>query len=447
MKDTIDLTKYETFIENFSMVKKQGRVSRITGLIMESNGPAVSLGAICTVHSRQKNRTLEAEVVGFRDNKVLLMALGEVAGIEPGSLIVAREESPMFNVSMGLLGRVIDGNGNPLDGKGPIAPGEEYPLHGTPINPLDRRRVREPLDVGVGAINGLLTIGKGQRVGIMAGTGVGKSVLMGMMARNTSADVNVIGLIGERGREVKEFIEENLGEEGLKRSVVIAAASDQAPLVRLRGAFLATTISEYFRDQGMDVMLMMDSITRFALAQREIGLSIGEPPTTRGFTPSVFSMLPKLMERAGTSSAEGSITALYTVLVEGDDLNEPISDAVRAILDGHIVLSRKLASHNHYPAIDVLESISRLMIDVIDPEHHQLSMVFKDILATYREAEDLINIGAYARGSNPKIDLAIQKIDAFNQFLRQGIMETRPMQANINQLKAILMENREPVES
>jgi len=447
MQETIDLNKYTTFIDNFSMVKKQGRVSRITGLILESNGPAVSLGALCTIHCRQKNKIIDAEVVGFRDNKVLLMALGDMAGIEPGSLIVAREESPTYNVSHGLLGRVIDGNGLPLDGKGPISPGEEYPLQGSPINPLERRRIREALDVGVGAINGLLTIGKGQRVGIMAGTGVGKSVLMGMIARNTSADVNVIGLIGERGREVKEFIEENLGKEGLKRSVVIAAASDQAPLVRLRGAFLATTIAEYFRDQGMDVMLMMDSITRFALAQREIGLSVGEPPTTRGFTPSVFSMLPKLMERAGTSSAEGSITALYTVLVEGDDLNEPISDAVRAILDGHIVLSRRLASHNHYPAIDVLESISRLMIDVIDADHHKLSMVFKDILATYREAEDLINIGAYARGSNPKIDLAIQKIDAFNEFLRQGILESRPMGASVNQLKSILMTNEEAVES
>ena len=268
-----------------------------------------------------------------------------------------------------------------------------------------------------------------------------------MIARNTAADVNVIGLIGERGREVKEFIEENLGEEGLKRSVVVAAASDQAPLVRLRGAFLATTIAEYFRDQGKDVMLMMDSITRFALAQREIGLSIGEPPTTRGFTPSVFSMLPKLMERAGTSSAAGTITALYTVLVEGDDLNEPISDAVRAILDGHIVLSRRLASHNHYPAIDVLESISRLMIDVVDQDHYSLSMAFKDIFATYRESEDLINIGAYARGSNPKIDLAMQKIDAFNQYLRQGILETKPMTESVQQLKSILTDNGEAAES
>jgi len=314
----------------------------------------------------------------------------------------------------------------------------EYPLMGTPLNPLDRNRVQEPLDVGVRAINGLLTCAKGQRIGILAGTGVGKSILMGMIARNTSADVNVIALIGERGREVKEFIEENLGPEGLKRSVVIAATSDQPPLVRLRGAFIATTIAEFFRDQGKDVILMMDSVTRFAMAQREIGLSVGEPPTTRGYTPSVFSMLPKLLERAGTSSGTGSITGLYTVLVEGDDLNEPISDAVRAILDGHIVLSRELASHNHYPAVDILNSISRLMIDVVSKEHHELSMQFNDILATYREAEDLINIGAYTKGSNARIDLAIEKIDQMNRFLRQGMNEKVDMAETIGQLKAVL---------
>jgi flagellum-specific ATP synthase len=295
---------------------------------------------------------------------------------------------------------------------------------GSPLNPLERRRLRESLDVGVRALNGLLSFAKGQRLGILSGTGVGKSVLMGMIARNTNADVNVIAFIGERGREVKEFIDENLGEEGLKRSVVIAAASDEPPLVRLRGAYIATTIAEYFRDQGNDVMLLMDSVTRFALAQREIGLSVGEPPTTRGFTPSVFSLLPKLLERAGTSSSKGSITGLYTVLVEGDDLNEPISDAVRAILDGHIVLSRELASHNHYPAIDVLNSVSRLMIDVVSKEHYDLAMKFKDILATYKSAEDLINIGAYTRGSNPKIDRAIQKYDLMvpyssREFLRE----------------------------
>lgn len=440
MQETIDLHKYGTFVDNFSMVRKQGRVSRLTGLIVEGNGPAVSLGSLCTIYSRQRRNTVDAEVVGFRDHKILLMALGDMAGIEPGSLIVAKEESPSFNVTGHLLGRVLDGNGEPIDGRGPVPLGEEYPVQGRPINPLERTRIHEPLDVGIGAINGLLTIGKGQRIGIMAGTGVGKSVLLGMIARNTSADVNVIALIGERGREVREFIEENLGPEGLKRSVVVAVASDQPPLVRLRGAYLATTIAEFFRDRGKDVMLMMDSVTRFASAQREIGLSVGEPPTTRGYTPSVFSLLPRLLERAGTATGTGSITALYTVLVEGDDLNEPISDAVRAILDGHIVLSRRLASHNHYPAIDVLESISRLMIDVVTPEHYKLSMQFKDILATYRESEDLINIGAYAKGSNPKIDRAMEKIDAFNQFLRQGITESRSFQQSLEQLREVLKD-------
>jgi flagellum-specific ATP synthase len=366
------------------------------------------------------------------------MPLGEMTGIEPGSIIESKDEFPLINVSDGLLGRVLDGNGNPLDGKGPIPIGIDYPIFGTPVNPLDKSRVREPLDVGIRAINALLTCGKGQRLGIMAGTGIGKSILLGMAARNTSADVNVVALIGERGREVREFIEENLGEEGLKKSVVVVAASDQPPLVRLRGAFIAHTIAEYFRDQNKDVLLMMDSVTRFALAQREIGLSVGEPPTTRGFTPSVFSLLPKLMERAGTSTGEGTITGLYTVLVEGDDLTEPISDSVRAILDGHIVLSRKLSSHNHYPAIDVLESISRLMIDVVSKEQNNLAVKFKDILATYREAEDLINIGAYAQGSNPKIDIAIQKIEAFNQFLRQDMNESASMQDSIERLKLIV---------
>jgi flagellum-specific ATP synthase len=366
------------------------------------------------------------------------MPLGDIMGIEPGSTIEATEESPTYGVSNKLIGRIIDGNGQPIDGKGPIPMGTEYPLMGKPLNPLDRKRLREPLDVGVRALNGLLSFAKGQRLGILAGTGVGKSVLMGMIARNTNADVNVIALIGERGREVKEFIEENLGEEGLKRSVVIAAASDQPPLVRLRGAYIATTIAEYFRDQGNDVMLMMDSVTRFALAQREIGLSVGEPPTTRGFTPSVFSLLPKLLERAGTSSAEGSITGLYTVLVEGDDLNEPISDATRAILDGHIVLSRDLAMHNHYPAIDVLNSVSRLMIDVVSKEHYDLSMKFKDILATYKSAEDLINIGAYTRGSNPKIDLAIEKYELMVPYLRQEIFEGADWRTSMTELKNIL---------
>ena len=438
MSDAINLKKYQSFVDTISFVKKRGRVNRVTGLILEGDGPPVSLGSLCTIMSNQSDKAVDAEVVGFRDNKILLMPLGEMTGIEPGSIIESKDESPLFNVSDGLLGRVVDGNGRPLDGKGPIPLGVDYPIFGKPVNPLDKQRVQQPLDIGIRAINALMTCGKGQRLGIMAGTGIGKSILLGMAARNTSADVNVVALIGERGREVKEFIEENLGEEGLKKSVVVAAASDQPPLVRLRGAFIAHTIAEYFRDQGKDVLLMMDSVTRFALAQREIGLSIGEPPTTRGFTPSVFSLLPKLIERAGTSTGRGTITGLYTVLVEGDDLTEPISDAVRAILDGHIVLSRRLSSHNHYPAIDVLESISRLMGDVVPQEQVDLAMRFKDILATYREAEDLINIGAYAAGSNPKIDLAIQKIDAFNRFLRQGMKETASMEESAAGLKAVV---------
>ncbi|KMP10956.1 ATP synthase, partial [Candidatus Nitromaritima sp. SCGC AAA799-C22] len=399
--------------------------------------PAVSVGSICTIHSRTRH-SVQAQVVGFRDSRTLLMPLGEIYGIEPGCVIEASEEQPTFNVSPDMIGRVIDGNGRPLDGKGNIPMGTEYPIMGAPINPLLRERVNQSLDVGIRSINSLLTCAKGQRIGILAGTGVGKSVLLGMIARNTEAEINVIALIGERGREVKEFIEENLGPEGLKRSVVIAAASDQPPLVRLRGAFIATTIAEYFRDQGKDVILMMGSITRFALAQREIGLSIGEPPTTRGFPPSAFSLIPKLLERVGTAEGRGTITGLYTVLVEGDDLNEPVSDAVRAVLDGHIVLDRELAAHNHYPAIDVLNSVSRLMIDVISKEHYELSMRLKDILATYKEAEDLINIGAYSKGTNPKLDLAMEKIDRINEFLKQGIVEAVDMADSVAALKQIV---------
>lgn len=437
MEATIDLKKYNSFIEKTDFVKKIGRVNRVIGLVLEGNGPAVSVGSVCTIYPNNRP-PVQAQVIGFRDKTTLLMPLGDIIGIEPGSAIESMEEYPTYKVGDALIGRIIDGNGLPIDGKGSIPTMKEYPLMGTPINPLERKRLNEPLDIGIRSINGLLSFAKGQRLGILAGTGVGKSVLMGMIAKNTNADINVIALIGERGREVKEFIDENLGEEGLKRSIVIAAASDEPPLVRLRGAYIATTIAEYFRDQGHDVMLMMDSLTRFALAQREIGLSAGEPPTTRGFTPSVFSILPKLLERAGTSSSEGSITALYTVLVEGDDLNEPISDAVRAILDGHIVLSRELAAHNHYPAIDILNSISRLMIDVVNKEHQKCSMKFKDLLATYKSAEDLINIGAYVKGSNPKIDMAIQKYDEMITYLRQGMFDSCDWRTSLDELQKIM---------
>jgi flagellum-specific ATP synthase len=437
MEDTIDIKKYRSFIKTSSFVKKTGKISQIIGLIIESNGPGVSIGSICTIQS--KNRPpVEAQVVGFRDNKTLLMPLGDIYGIAPGCTIEVTEEQPSFSVSSEMIGRVLDGNGKPIDGKGPIPLGTNYPIMGTPLNPLCRERIKQPLDVGVRSINGLLTCAKGQRIGIMAGTGVGKSMLLGMIARNTEAAVNVIALIGERGREVKEFIEQNLGVEGMKRSIVIAAASDQPPLVRLRGAFIATTIAEYFRDQGKDVLLMMDSITRFALAQREIGLSVGEPPTTKGYPPSTFSLIPKLLERAGTGEGNGTITGIYTVLVEGDDINEPVSDAVRAVLDGHIILDRELAAHNHYPAINILSSVSRLMIDVISKDHYNFSMKLKDFLATYSEAKDLINIGAYAKGSNPKWDIAINKIERINAYLQQGIMETVSMEESMNSLKEII---------
>ena len=437
MEDTIDIKKYRSFVETSSFVKKTGKISQIIGLIIESNGPGVSIGSICTIQS--KNRpSVEAQVVGFRDNKTLLMPLGDIYGIAPGCTIEVTEEQPSFSVSSEMIGRVLDGNGKPIDGKGPIPLGTNYPIMGTPLNPLCRESIKYPLDVGVRSINGLLTCAKGQRIGIMAGTGVGKSMLLGMIARNTEAAINVIALIGERGREVKEFIEQNLGVEGMKRSIVIAAASDQPPLVRLRGAFIATTIAEYFRDQGKDVLLMMDSITRFALAQREIGLSVGEPPTTKGYPPSTFSLIPKLLERAGTGEGNGTITGIYTVLVEGDDINEPVSDAVRAVLDGHIILDRELAAHNHYPAIDILSSVSRLMIDVISKDHYNFSMKLKDFLATYSEAKDLINIGAYAKGSNPKWDIAINKIERINAYLQQGIMETVSMEESMKTLKEIV---------
>lgn len=438
MEGTINLKRYHSHIVKTSFIIKRGKVNRVNGLVLEGDGPAVPIGSLCTVFPKSGFSPFEAEVVGFRDKTTLLMPMATIQGVESGSLIESKEDYSTFNVSQGLLGRVLDGTGSPIDGKGPLPVDADYPIMGVPMNPLERSRITRSLDIGIGAVNSLITSARGQRMGIMAGTGVGKSVLLGMIARNTEADVNVISLVGERGREVKEFIEENLGEEGLKRSVVIAASSEQPPVVRLRGAYIATTIAEYFRDQGKDVILMMDSVTRFALAQREIGLSVGEPPTTRGYPPSVFSLLPKLLERAGTAKGKGTITGLYTVLIEGDDLNEPVSDAVRAVLDGHIVLSRTLASHNHYPAIDVLQSVSRLMIDVVSKEHFELAHKVRDILATYREAQDLINIGAYAKGSNAKIDYAIKKIDALNEFLRQGIHEKKDMAQSISTLKKIL---------
>ena len=442
----IDLRKYHSCLESTCTIRATGKVTNVIGLVVEAHGPVSCLGAVCDILTTKNSSKIAAEVSGFKDNNVLLMPLEEIRGIGPGCRVVARQEKAVVPVGPGLLGRVIDGLGNPIDGKGPIVNEEEYPIYATTLNPLRRKRIHRPLDLGVRVINGLLTVGCGQRVGVFAGSGVGKSVLLGMIARKTRADVNVIALIGERGREVNEFIEKELGEEGLARSVIVVATSDRLPLIRMRGAFIATAIAEYFRDQGNHVNLMMDSITRFAMAQREIGLALGEPPTTKGYTPSVFTLLPKLLERAGTSAGRGTITGLYTVLVEGDDSNEPIADAVRSILDGHINLTRDLAMQNHYPAVDVLSSISRVMDDIVEPQHKHNAHRLKQTLATYRKAEDLINIGAYAAGSNPKIDYAINMIDKINSYLQQPIAETVILEDCISQLDALFAgDNDGPV--
>lgn len=439
-EENIDLTRYEKLLERTNPIRINGKVTEIVGLMVEGSGPAASIGDICGIMPVNGDTSLEAEVVGFRKGRVLLMPLQSIQGLGPGCKILSLGRKASIGVGNGLLGRVIDGLGNPIDNKGPIDFTNEYPIYADPINPLDRGRIMEPMDLGIRSLNALFTCGKGQRMGIFAGSGVGKSVLMGMIALNTKADVNVIGLIGERGREVREFLEKNLGEEGLKRSVVVVAASDMHPLVRMRAAYVATTVSEYFRDQGNDVLLMVDSLTRFAMAQREVGLSVGEPPTTKGYTPSVFSLLPKLLERSGIVEGVGSVTGLYTVLVEGDDFNEPISDAARSILDGHISLSRSLAHKNHYPAIDVLQSISRVMIDIVDKQQKEKASELLRIVATYKKAEDLINIGAYVQGSNPEIDYAIKMIDKVNLFLKQNIGERIDFESAVHQLLELFRE-------
>lgn len=432
-----DVQKYLNILDSSEFVEYTGKVSKVIGLTIESNGPEVNIGEVCKIRSVKAKKHIDAEVVGFKDNKVLLMPLGDMEGIGPGSTVVATGEQLMVDVGPGLVGRVLDGLGSPIDGKGPLVTNLHYPTNNTPPHPLMRNRITEPLPLGVKCIDGLLTIGKGQRVGIFAGSGVGKSTLLGMISRNTKADINVIALIGERGREVREFIEKDLKEEGLQRSVLVVATSDQPALVRLKGAMLATTIAEYFRDQGKAVLLLMDSLTRFAMAQREIGLAIGEPPVSRGYTPSVFAILPKLLERAGNSN-KGSITGLYTVLVDGDDLTEPITDTARGILDGHIVLSRALANKNQYPAIDVLGSVSRVMPDIVTQEHRQTASEFKKVLATYKEAEDLINIGAYVRGSNAKIDFAIEVIGNITGFITQGTHDKFTYDHTLQELMSVL---------
>jgi flagellum-specific ATP synthase len=431
------ITRFNKIISKSELIKVNGKVTDVIGLVIISSGPNVSLGEVCRITDRDGNDVCQSEVVGFKDGKVLSIALGEVNNISPACEILATGKSFSIPVGMELLGRVIDGLGNPIDGKGALIGSTTKKIHREPPHPLERKRITEPLQTGVRSIDGLLTVGKGQRVGIFAGSGVGKSVMLGMIAKNTNADINVIVLTGERGREVREFIEKDLGEEGLKRSVVIVSTSDKSALIRLKGAYVGTTIAEYFRDMGMDVVLMMDSVTRFAMAQREIGLTIGEPPTTKGYTPSVFAILPKLLERAGTTQS-GSITGFYTVLVDGDDMNEPIADAVRSILDGHIVLSRSLANMGQFPAVDPLQSVSRVMPDIVDTAHRQRALDCNEILATYREAEDLINIGAYVKGSNPQIDYALSKIQSIKSFLKQDMLEKTIFKETLLRLEEII---------
>jgi len=414
----LDLARYEEALQQLDPIRVNGKVTQVIGLTVESEGPDASVGEVCSIHPIKGGSPIPAEVVGFRDNRLLLMPFGELHAIAPGCDVVASGRPLSVQVGSELLGKVLDGLGRPLDGSNLPVRMPQYSTHRSPGNPLNRPRVTKPLGTGVRAIDGLLTVGQGQRIGIFAGSGVGKSTLLGMVARNTAADVNVIALIGERGREVLEFIEKDLGPEGLARSVVVVATSDQPALIRIKGAMIATTIAEYFRDRGLNVMMMMDSVTRYAMAMREVGLAIGEPPATRGYTPSVFAALPKLLERAGTGPT-GSITAFYTVLVDGDDMNEPIADAVRGILDGHIVLHRSLANKGHFPAIDVLASVSRVMNDIVSEDQRSAAEQLKRLLSIYRDSEDLIKIGAYQKGSNAEIDKSIQFIDLIHTYACQ----------------------------
>ncbi len=415
---TVDFNKYRNLVDK-SYEKSLGKVVKVVGLTIESIGPKANLNDLCLIVSKDKKQTVMAEVVGFRDNRILLMPYGNVEGVGVGSTVESTNEPLKVWVGESLLGKTLDGLGRPIDNSS-LELTIGYSVEAEPPDPLKRKIIDEVLPLGVKAVDAMITVGKGQRIGIFAGSGVGKSTLLGMFARNTKADINVIALIGERGREVREFIERDLGEEGLKRSVVVVATSDKPALIRKKAAKTATAIAEFFRDQGKDVLLMMDSLTRFSMAQREIGLASGEPPVSRGYPPSVYSEMPKLLERAGNSE-HGSITGLYTVLVDGDDFNEPITDTARGILDGHIMLTRKLANKNHYPAIDVLQSISRVMSSIVSKEHKAAAGKLKMVLATYSEAEDLINIGAYKNGSNKNIDYAISKIDIVNEFLMQDV--------------------------
>jgi flagellum-specific ATP synthase len=416
------LDRYERLLPRISSIKLHGRVTQVIGLTIESEGPSCQIGELVFIYHKDGRKPVRCEVVGFKGNKVLSMPLAEMSGIAPGCEVRGTGRPLSIKVGPKLLGRVLDGLGDPIDGKGPIEYECEYPMYNDPPNPFTRPRIEHVLSLGVRVLDGLLTFGKGQRMGIFAGSGVGKSTTMSMIARYTKADITILSLVGERGRELRDFLERDLGEEGLKRSVVTVATSDTPALARMKASYTGTAIAEYFRDQGQDVMLMMDSVTRFAMAQREVGLALGEPPATKGYTPSCFALLPKLMERPGTAP-KGTITAMYTVLVDGDDMNEPIADAVRGILDGHIVLNRKIAHRGQYPAVDVLQSVSRVFTEIASKEHQKAAKELRNILTTYKENEDLIAIGAYQRGSNPKIDRAIAKYDEVIGFLNQGIFE------------------------
>ena len=431
--------KYLQAVDACRPMRQEGKVLRVSGLVLEASGPGLGVGSLCAVHTPD-GRLIQAEIVGFKDKRVIAMPFGEVKGIKPGSRMVDLNRKSSVPVGEGYLGRVIDGLGRPLDEKGPVSSKTEAPVEGTLVNPLRRERIHEVLDVGVRSINALITVGKGQRIAVMSGSGVGKSVLMGMMARNTAAPVSVIALIGERGREVREFLEESLGETGLNKSVVVAATADAPPLVKIRAAHLATAMAEYFRGRGLDVLLMMDSITRFAMALREVGLAAGEPPSAKGYTPSVFSEIPKLLERAGTVKGGGSITGIYNVLVEGDDMNEPIADSVRSVADGHIVLSRALAHRGHFPAVDPMASISRVMKEIVSPDHRRLASRMVKTLSVYREAEDLIKIGAYAEGSDPEIDSAKKLIPRMNLFLQQDMDQKTSFEQSVSALRDLFEE-------
>lgn len=433
----MDITRYQRTLRMADPYRYMGKIDKIVAMTVEATGMSCNIGNICYISIDKDKPPVLAEVVGFKESKVLLMPYEDIEGIGYGSIVEDTGDKLKIKMSDALIGRTVDALGKPIDGGPPIEGGEYYPINGTPSNPMTRPRIDESIELGVKPIDGLLTIGKGQRMGIFAGSGVGKSTLMGMIARNIKADVNVIALVGERGREVVEFIDRDLGEEGARRSVLVVATSDQPAMMRSKCALTATAIAEYFRDQGKDVLLMMDSLTRFAMAQREIGLSIGEPPVARGYTPSIYTVMPKLLERAGKFST-GSITGIYTVLVEGDDENEPISDTVRGIIDGHIMLSRKIAAQNHYPAIDVLGSVSRLMNDIAPKEQLKAAGQIRNLLSTYNQNKDLISIGAYKSGSNPELDYAISHVDKINSFLQQRVDEKYRMDETISAMLKLI---------